>query len=69
MPDAERRLRVGIARASASAAPESNSPALKKYGLTRPDLSVNSPKRSALRWQGEVEEFALVGKHGAVAEG
>ena len=35
---------------SASAAPESNRPALKKYGLTRPDFSVNSPKRSALRW-------------------
>src|SRR6185312_5398113 len=36
---------------SASAAPESNRPALKKYGLTRPDFSVNSPKRSALRWR------------------
>src|SRR5512134_1325382 len=28
------------------ARPVLNSPALKKYGLLRPDLSVNSPKRS-----------------------
>jgi hypothetical protein len=31
-------------------------PALKKYGLVRPDLRVNSPKRSALHAQREVEE-------------
>src|SRR5688500_13965656 len=31
---------------SASARPELNKPALKKYGLRRPDLSLNSPKRS-----------------------
>src|SRR5262252_2929999 len=29
--------------------PSLNSPALKKYGLSRPDLSVKRPKRSAAR--------------------
>ena len=31
------------------ASPSLNSPALKKYGLSRPDLSLNVPKRSAWR--------------------
>src|SRR5579871_236666 len=32
-----------------AASPSLNRPALKKYGLTRPDLSVKLPKRSAVR--------------------
>ena len=36
---------VATERYVASDTPESKRPALKKYGLTRPDFSVNSPKR------------------------
>jgi orotate phosphoribosyltransferase len=38
-----------ITAGTAIASPSLNSPALKKYGLSRPDLSLNEPKRSALR--------------------
>src|SRR5690606_41225558 len=66
-PRAERTRAASSASAeqparAASAAPESKRPALKKYGLMRPDLRVNSPKpralacsarrRNRVRWSG-----------------
>jgi hypothetical protein len=48
---------------AAPAAPVLNRPALKKYGLTRPDFRVNSPKRST-PGRGEFEKGLLVILHG-----
>ena len=45
------------------ASPSLNNPALKKYGLSRPDFNLNEPKRSALARHGEVDEGSLVFLH------
>ena len=59
-PEQRGGARVVPAERARSRAPVLKSPALKKYGLTRPDLSVKSPKRSTPSSRQSADEVGLV---------